>query len=359
MRPLRFLFATCDWGLGHATRDLLLIRALLDAGHAVHILSHGRALELLQQELKDRCTYASQPDIPKPLSRWPFMFYTKMTFCVPLIYYRWWQDRLLAREIAQSMHIDRIVSDSRYGISHPDLPSFCLLHSLRQIVPVPSTTIETMVEAAQKRMLAGMHKILIPDQEAPNLAGHLCHDVACDWGNRLAYIGILSSLQRQPLAADLDYFISISGAEPQRTLLEQKIMAQAFSLPGRVVLTRGRPDLPFAEIQRAHVTIYTHLNRQRQQEMMNRAKLVITRSGYTTLMELAELGKKALLIPTPGQSEQEYLAAYHERQGHLHAVLQKDLHLIKDVQVAGQYPGLPNLHPTATSAQRFLELVTA
>lgn len=359
MRQLRFLFATCDWGLGHATRDLLLIRALLDAGHRVHILSHGRALELLQQELKDKCTYVAQPDIPKPLSRWPFMFYTKMTFCLPMIYYRWSQDRNLTSKIVRELQIDRIISDSRYGVCHPTVPSFCLLHSLRQIVPIPSTTIETMVEAEQKRVLAGMHKILIPDQDTPNLAGYLCHDIACDWGDKLAYIGILSSIQRQALPLDIDYFISISGAEPQRTLLEQKIMAQAFSLPGRVVITRGRPDLPYAEVHRAHVTVYSHLNRERQQEMMNRAKLVITRSGYTTLMELAELGKRALLIPTPGQSEQEYLAAYHEQKGHMHAVLQKDLHLIKDVQVAEHYSGLPDMHPTSDSAHRFLDLVTA
>jgi hypothetical protein len=123
------------------------------------------------------------------------------------------------------------------------------------------------------------------------------------------------------------------------------------------VVTLGRPERPFSVRDDGRVAIYSFLNRRQQQETMNRAAVVVTRSGYTTLMELAELGKKALVIPTPGQSEQEYLAQYHEARGHLHGALQSNLNLAHDVPVALSYRGLPPVRPTEESIQRLLNIV--
>ena len=92
---------------------------------------------------------------------------------------------------------------------------------------------------------------------------------------------------------------------------------------------------------------------------MNRARLIVSRSGYTTMMELAELGKRALLIPTPGQTEQEYLADLHYRAGHYYAVQQSKLELVRDVTRAQTYPGYQPAHRTAVSIERFMEIVTS
>ncbi|MFB6260836.1 MAG: glycosyltransferase, partial [Thiohalorhabdaceae bacterium] len=155
------------------------------------------------------------------------------------------------------------------------------------------------------------------------------------------------------------YFISISGAEPQRTLFEERVLEQVGDLPGRVVVALGKPDGETRTLNRDRVIIYSYLNRQDQQAMMNRARLVICRSGYTTLMELAQLTKPALFVPTPGQSEQEHLADYHYRQGHTYAVNQNDLDLARDVAEAEKYPGLPRVPPTEDSIRRFLEAISA
>lgn len=358
MSRLNVLFAVHDWGLGHATRDLVLIRCLLDAGHAVTIVSAGRALRLLQNELGPRCEYLELRDIPKPLSRRASLFYIKMSLAMPLVLLTFRREREFTAALQRQRRFDRIVSDTRYGVCLPDVPSFYLLHSLRQIIPGRPRRLERMVERAQRRMLSQAVKILIPDERSNGLAGELCHDVEPEWEERIEYIGILSSVARQPVEPDLDYFVSVSGAEPQRSLFEKLVLRQVDSLPGRILVTLGKPDGEPQVRQDGRITIRSYLDRQGQAEMMNRARLVISRSGYTTMMELAELGKKALLIPTVGQSEQEYLGEHHEGLRHMHCVPQRRLRLARDVELAEGYDGLPQMSPTAESVRRFLEIVT-
>lgn len=356
---MKVLFAVAAWGLGHATRDLVLVRTLLDAGHEVTILSSERALQLLQGELGDRCSYVDVPDIPKPLSRRAFWFYVRMSLSLPVVFWTFWQEHQVARELVRADRFDRIVSDTRYGVFHRDIPSFHLVHSLRQIVPGRNPFLEAMVERSQQRLLSGGRKLLIPDQRENGLAGDLCHDLACFRHDRLEYIGILSSVRKRPLEMDIDYFISVSGAEPQRSIFEGMVLKQAHDLPGRVVVALGRPDLPLAVSDDGRVAVQSFMTRQQQEEMMNRARLVVSRSGYTTLMELAELGKKALLIPTVGQSEQEYLGAYHEQMGTMHTVVQPRLSLRRDAEAAAAYSGISLKHSTAETAQRFLAILEA
>lgn len=354
---LRVLFAVHDWGLGHATRDLVLIRALLAGGHRVTVLSHGRALRLLEGELGSRCEFVALRDIPKPLSRRPFWFYIRMSLAMPRVFYTFRRERRLVRQLHDMQPFDCIVSDSRFGVWLSDVPSLQLFHSLRQIIPGRPHLLEKLVECAQRRLLAGADRIVIPDASRDGLAGDLCHDPHCDWGGRLDYIGPLASIRRREVDHDVDFFISVSGAEPQRTIFERLVLEQVHDLPGRVVVALGRPDGAPTVREDGCVTVHSYLNRERQEDMMNRAVLVVTRSGYSTLMELAELGRKALLVPTPGQSEQEYLARYHESCGHLHAVPQAELNLARDARVAARYAGLPPLPSTRQSVERFMDVM--
>jgi predicted glycosyltransferase len=160
-----------------------------------------------------------------------------------------------------------------------------------------------------------------------------------------------------PVEEDVDYFISVSGVEPQRSLLEAKVLRQARDLKGRVVITLGRPDLPYSCSDDGRTAIHSYLGRRAQAEIMNRARMVVSRSGYTTLMELAELGKRALLIPAVGQTEQEYLGALHERRGAMHCVTQGRLHLATDVAAAESYHGFTGIRPTCEAVDRFLRII--
>ncbi len=356
---MKFLFAVHDWGLGHATRDLLLIRALLDEGHDVTVLTTGRALILLRQELGERCEFIEYPDIPKPLGRTAFGFYVRMTLSMPAVFRRFRLEREHTRRLCQERGFDRVVSDSRMGVVSTEVPSYYIFHSLRQIMPRPLRLFGPAVERNQRELMAQARQILVPDEENGGIAGRLCHETDCDWSGRATYIGILSSIEKQDVQEDIDVFISISGAEPQRSYFEQKILAQVAGLaPRKVVVTLGRPDMPYRQWKFGGATIHTYLDRTKQQNMLNRAQLVVTRSGYTTLMELAELGKRSLLVPTVGQSEQEYLADYHHAKGYAHAVRQPQLDLLRDVPLAEKTSGQPKVRPTRETIHRFLDIVT-
>ncbi len=357
---LKVLFAVHDWGLGHATRDLALIRGLTGAGHRVTVLSNGRALRLLRDELGASCEFVPLRDIPKPLSRRPAWFYVKMSLAMPMVLATFARERAFTRRLQRERGFDRIVSDSRFGVCLREVPSYYVFHSLRQIIPGRPYGLEKLVECGQRRLLRRARAILVPDvEDNGGLAGDLSHHPHCDWGGRLRYLGNLASVHRRPLAQDVDCFVSISGAEPQRTLLERIVLRDVHRLPGRVVVALGRPERA-GEAPRddGRVTIHPYLDRNRQEELLNRARLVVCRSGYSTLMELAELRRPALFVPTPGQSEQEYLAEYHRSRGHVHAVEQKHLDLVADVARARGLPGLPAVPPTEVSVRRFLAVVT-
>ncbi len=357
MKKLNVLFAVACWGLGHATRDLVLIRALLAAGHAVTVVSTREALLLLRRELGTSCKFLDVPDIPIPISRTRLLFYLRTTLSIPLMLLSFRREHLIVKKLCRANGFDRIVSDSRVGVPLSDVPSYLIVHGLHQIVPGRPRALEWFIERGQQFTFRRARKIIVPDQRENGLAGELCHNLACDWGDRLEYIGILSGVRRNGAEPDIDYFVSISGPDPQRTILTRAVLEQSRDLKGRVVVALGRPDIPPQTSDDGHVAVHTFMNRKQQEEIMNRARLVICRSGYTTLMELAELGKRALFIPTVGQTEQEYLGAYHESLGNAHCVEQSHLDLVRDTAASARYRGLPLLHPTAESARRFLDLM--
>jgi UDP:flavonoid glycosyltransferase YjiC (YdhE family) len=352
----RVLFAVHDWGLGHATRSLLLIRALVARGDEVTVLSAaGPGMQLLHAELGDTCEFHPYRDIPKPFSRYPVLFYVRMSLDTPLVLARFKLEHRLTERLVREHRFDLVVSDSRFGVFSRQVPSYCILHSLRQIIPGRLHWMERLVEWGQRGLLEGFRKILIPDvEEDGGLSGDLGHDPALDWGpGRLVYIGPLSSIRRQDGPEYIDCFFSVSGIEPQLSLLARKVLDALPHMPGRIVVALGRPSAAGNARTMGNATVYDYLDRKAQGEMLNRARVVMTRSGYTTLMELAELGKRALFVPTPGQSEQEYLARFHHRRGHVFATTQRELDIPRDVVRAAATAGMPRI-TSADSVRRFL-----
>lgn len=356
--PHKVLFAVHDWGLGHATRDLVVIRALLDAGHQVGIVSCGRALALMRSIFGERCEFHELTDIPKPVGRHPAMFYLRMSLSMPRVLRVFKREQRFAYELCASRGYDHIISDSRFGFALSDVPSYYLLHSLRQIIPGRPRRLERMVERGQQRLLRRARAILVPDAERDGgLAGDLCHGLACDWGQWVHYVGPIADAAPLGGPQDLRCFISVSGVEPQRSILERLVLQQVRRLEGRIVVALGRPEAPGEVYDDGRIAIYGFLDREAQTRMMNRAGVVVTRSGYTTLMELSQIGRKAVFVPTPGQSEQEYLARYHAARGTVHSVLQGRLNLPRDVAAAETLLGLPRMPSSAESVRRIMSIV--
>jgi uncharacterized protein (TIGR00661 family) len=355
----KILFAVSSWGLGHATRDLVLIQALLQQGHQVTVISTGRALTLLQRELGDQCEFIDWPDGPKPLAASETLAYAKFTLALPLLLRSILVEHQTLQELLATRKFDRIVSDFRYGIYSSKVPTYLISHGLRLIAPNRNPTIELAFELFNARWFEPMRRILVPDFETPSLAGDLCHNLRFFDADKLEYIGILSSICQRDVEQDISYFISVSGPEPQRSIFERMVLRQAASLPGRVVVALGRPEEDTKPRIVGSVEVYNYLDRRRQEEMMNRAQVVVTRSGYTTLMELTELQKRALLVPTPGQTEQTYLARYHRSLGTYFSVDQSKLNLLRDTGRAAAFSGFRPPHRTREAVEKFLSIVTS
>jgi hypothetical protein len=353
----RVLFGTSSWGLGHATRDLVLMRALLAAGMGLTVVSTGKALAVLREELGPACRYLDWPDIPPSVAATGTGFYARTIANIPEILATWFAEkRRLGRYLSRHPQ-DLVISDHRYGLVTREAPCFFISHSLRYIAPWRDSFMEGVMENFLSHWLAPVRAVFIPDDREGGLSGDMSHRLRFVPREKRCYLGILSSLQRRACAEDVDVFVSISGPEPQRTLLEKLALAQSPRLAGKVVLALGKNGA--APPRAPAVTIHAYLNRAAQEDMMNRSRLVVCRSGYTTLMELAELGRRALLVPTPGQSEQLYLARTLRRRGLYHSVAQRGLDLARDVPLALGFPGYRPGHPTAVSVRRFLGVLAA
>ncbi len=353
----RILFAVGHWGLGHATRDLPLIGGLLAEGCEVIVACDGPPLEVLRRELGGVCEVLRLPGSPIPLASTPLRFYARYTLLLLPMWRSMLAQHAETERLVRQRRVDLVVSDNRYGCYSRQIPSYLIAHGIRFIAPFGGWWMEPLLEYFNYRAFRPFTRLIVPDFVEDSLSGALSHDLRFVTPDRLAYIGPLSSLRRCPGDADLDYFISISGPEPQRSRLEQRLLEQVRRLSGRGVMALGRPGEGFLGWH-GNCGVYAYLDRCAQEEMMNRARLVVSRSGYTTVMELAELGKHALLIPTPGQTEQEYLGRYHQQRRRAPMVTQAALQLETDMRrVQAGFRGFQAPWGTARSVSHFLDVV--
>jgi predicted glycosyltransferase len=121
-------------------------------------------------------------------------------------------------------------------------------------------------------------------------------------------------------------------------MLEEKLASQIHELQGNVVMTLGKAE-EYSIKKKDQLTTYTFVTKELREELLNKAKMVISRSGYSTLMDVAVVGTKALFIPTPGQIEQEYLSQYHNQLGTFYSVPQDEVDLKRDVIIAQEKTG--------------------
>ncbi len=335
------LVSPLSWGLGHATRDLPIIRYFLARGHHVTVAACGRGLTLLKQEAT-QCDFVEMLDYPSPYSESKY-FVPKFLAMAPVMLAAIERESILVRRLLRKKKFDLILSDNRFRVRSRHIPSFVISHQLRFMTPQKLEAFEFITECFNWLNLSPFDRVIVPDDADPaaNLSGRMSHQMR--WmkpDKKVYYAGVIASVARMDVPQDIDVFISISGPEPQRTQLQKIVLDHVADLHlGRVVIALGQPEVKEMRPMGEHVTIYGYLDRAGQQEMMNRAKLVVCRSGYTTVMELAELGRKALMIPTPGQTEQEYLGRLYAERGYFHCVSQYNLNLVEDIARAQQMTG--------------------
>ena len=327
----KILFTVLNWGLGHATRSLPIIRELIKENEVI-IVSTGRSFLLLKSEFPG-LEIIDYPDYSIKYSKSDKYLLLSLTFQLPKILIRLFREHTFAKEIVREKKIDIIISDNRYGMYCKKIPSYLITHQLRFKMPKSLKKFEVLTEYFNKYYFKKYKKIFIPDYEGiPNFSGELSHDLRKIDKKKLRYIGLLSdTMDTKEIFSD--YLVIISGPEPQRTNFEKLVREQIIDIEGKKIVILGKTESNDTELGNG-LDIYSHLPRKDISKMINGAKLIISRPGYSTVMEITGAGKKALFIPTPGQTEQEYLAEYYEEKGLFHYVTQNEMNLKQDIPKA-------------------------
>jgi uncharacterized protein (TIGR00661 family) len=354
---MNIIYAVCSWGLGHATRSLPVIRKLLHENNTITIISNGRSLTLLRQELGEQANYVDIPDYPMLLSENARQFMAKSLVYWPVFIQRLEHGLRSLTRLLESVKCDLILSDGRYDMYNRKIPSFFISHQMRIMNPLRIHMFETGSEIFNQFFFKRFTAAIIPDFKEDSLSGDLSHNLRRINEQKLHYVGVLSDFKKQKKKQDIDVFISISGPEPQRSMLEQHIMEQVETLQGTIVITLGKSEV-MHDYAKKHITIFSFLSKEKREDLLNRSKVIVSRSGYSTIMDLAVLGKKGLIIPTPGQIEQEYLAQYHMQKGTFFSVEQQNLDLLQNLKGVSQTTGITRSCSVEKSVEAIMNVIS-
>ena len=303
------LVAPLNWGLGHATRCIPIIQKLEECGYKPIIASDGAALQLLKKEFP----HLKSLELPSYGISYPKKgknFRWKMIQNMPNIILAAAKERMLVDKWITEHQLSGIVSDNRIGVHNNQIPSVYLTHQLNVLTGF-TTYFSTKLH---QKIIRKFTECWIPDVEnEPNLSGKLGHSTYLNC--KVKYIGSLSRFRKIDSELKYDLLILLSGPEPQRTFLEEKLISELKNYAGKVVFVKGLVAEKQEILQLKNITFYNFMQTVELEKALNESRLVLCRSGYTTIMDLAKLGKKAFFIPTPGQFEQEYLAEKFQKEG--------------------------------------------
>lgn len=351
---MRFLFGICSWGLGHATRTLPIIRRVIKEGHDVTVVSSGRALDVLKRELTNSAVFSKLEDYNPPETSYSSFLVPATVLHFPIYLRAMFREHEFVRRFILDNKIDVIVSDNRFAFYSRNIPSFFISHQLRILNPLGSIALENGSEIYNGYFLKRYAGIIVPDFEEDGIAGRLAHDLSRIDQKRLTYIGVLSDFAYHPAPQDIDVFVSISGPEPHRTTFERLTRSQLDSYRGNVVFSLGKPEAN--DNTGSNVRVY--LERNKREELLNRSKIVISSSGFSTIMDLFSLRKRGFLIPTPGQTEQEYLAQYHMERKSFYCVSEQEMSLPNQLGDALSFHAPILKYPPEKSVEKAVDLIT-
>ena len=332
----RILVAPLDWGLGHSTRDIPIIRRLLELDARPVIGADESPLALLRGEF---------PDLPWARIAGPLVRYAAsgsqgkvLADQFPTML-RWvWTEHDITKRIMREQKLDAIISDQRFGVRHRSLPSVLVTHQVFPHIPFA----QSLLRRLNRWQVQRFDRCWIMDEEqAPGLAGELSHGDRSPRNAR--YIGPQSRLTKGTVVSVKHHRIIavISGPEPQRTMLEAKLTEQLRVVEGDHLLVCGTPKTP-SDTTSGNIRKVSHLGAEELNAALHGAEFIISRTGYTSLMDFAALGRTALVIPTPGQPEQEYLGELHQRSGRFIVQAQETLDVRKGIaDLAGRVPIAP------------------
>ena len=303
------LVAPLNWGLGHSTRCIPIIRALIENNYNPILASDGVALEMLRKEFPDLQTL-ELPSYQIEYAKNGKNFKWKMLKNSPKMISAILKEKKIIKKWISEFNLSGIISDNRLGVQSKQIPSVFITHQLN-VLTGKTSWITTKLH---QNIIKKFTECWVPDfKEKPNLTGKLGH--LKNTNLNLKYIGPLSRLNAKDIKIKYQLMVLLSGPEPQRTMLEEKLKIEVLKFNGNVIFIKGVVEKKQIIDQVANTTFVNFMNSESLETAFNESEMVLCRSGYTTIMDLAKLDKKAFFIPTPGQYEQEYLAKKLKRNG--------------------------------------------
>jgi uncharacterized protein (TIGR00661 family) len=341
------LIAPLNWGLGHATRCIPIIKALQENDYIPIIASDGAALELLRKEFP----YLQSLELPSyqiEYAKEGKNFKWKLLKNSPKMIEAVLDERKMIKKWVKKYGIDGIISDNRLGVFSKKVPSVFITHQLN--VMTGSTT--WITSKLHQYIIKKYAECWVPDFKGiPNLTGKLGHIKKADFD--IKYIGPLSRIQKKDIPKRYDLMIILSGPEPQRGLLEAKLKKEILKFEGKIVFIKGVVEDEQKKEETENITFYNFMNSRQLEQTFNESETILCRSGYTTIMDLVKLEKKAFFIPTPGQYEQEYLAEKFKKEG-LVPYAKQDHFKMENLMEIEVYKGLPKFENQLDWANLFL-----
>ncbi|MBI9033566.1 MAG: hypothetical protein JEZ03_03745 [Bacteroidales bacterium] len=309
MKNKNVLICPLNWGLGHATRCIPLIEQFEEAGYTVFLGSDGASHALLRKEFPHRnivqlpsydISYPNDGKIMKHMLKNMFHIFKRIK-----------AENTYLKHFIKQYNIDIVVSDNRYGMWNKNVYSIFLTHQLFIQFP-KNKLIERIILRVNKLLMSRFDEIWVPDfKRKPYLSGKLSHKKRL---KNVRFIGPLTRFNQEHYSEKgrrkYRILAIISGPEPQRTQFEDIVVKQLDSLNINAAVISGKPDIAKYHQKRGKISLFSHLDTKSFAEVLSDSDVIICRSGYSTIMDLAAFGKKAILIPTPGQTEQEYLAEF-------------------------------------------------
>lgn len=332
----RILIAPLDWGLGHTTRCVPIIQWLkknhvwpIFAGnewqkqYITKTLGHIETIHLEGYNV----TYS------KSKSGFIFSLLYQMPGLVRTIHreHEWLQKTVVDQQF------DGIISDNRYGLFHKRIPSVLLTHQLLAQTSLGNKA-DNLLRSFHYRYINRFHECWIVDVPGqPNLSGKLAHPEVMP--DRFHYIGLLSQFAGvSEEGREGHLLVLLSGPEPQRSILSDILWKQLAFYRNKIIFVEGSNYVTARSAIPPNISYHTQITKEELAPLLQNASIVVCRSGYSTLMDLVALGKRAVIIPTPGQTEQEYLAKYLHKAGIFFYVPQKKIDLPRSLNDAQHFP---------------------
>jgi predicted glycosyltransferase len=336
----KILVAPLDWGLGHATRCIPIIRLLIQNNCEVLIAGSGHSLELLRKEFSDLKCFDLPAYAPQYSTGGSMVW--KMAMQLPKFLKVIHLEHLAIEKIVDTHKIQIVISDNRYGCWSRNAHSVFITHQSSILMPRRFGWLGGLVRRANANQMRKFSQCWIPDFPDHRFAGALASFSAQDARVQFEYIGILSRFQEGKTDQRKQYDVAaiFSGPEPQRSLFEKIVLRQLRNSEYKWIAVRGLPDSHNALNDDSVVNF---MNSQDLEETLSKSEIVISRSGFSTVMDLAVLQKKAIFVPTPGQTEQEYLASRFEANGIAFTMDQSNFNLARAMTQSARYTGFNNV----------------